>query len=59
MIQREIQEEHVIHREQPVYERVVKAPVVGEVRHNAPMSLDEFEAKGGSATGTGLHCERT
>lgn len=58
VIQREVQEEHIIHREQPVYERVVKAPVVGEVRHNAPISIDEFEAKGGSATGTGLHCER-
>ncbi|KAJ3042167.1 hypothetical protein HDV00_008054 [Rhizophlyctis rosea] len=58
VIEREIQEEHVVHRIQPVQERVVKAPVVGETRYNAPISQEEWEARGGSAEGTGLKCER-
>jgi len=58
VIEREIHEEHVVHRTQPVQERVIKAPVVGETRTNAPISAEEWERRGGSATGTGLHCER-
>jgi anaerobic ribonucleoside-triphosphate reductase len=58
VIERTIDETHVVHTEQPIYEHHTAAPKVAEVRYNAPVSIEEFEKRGGSMTGTGLACER-
>lgn len=58
VVNRTIEEQHIVHTEQPIYEHHTAAPKVAEVRTNAPLTMEEFEKRGGSMTGTGLHCER-
>ncbi|KAJ3050421.1 hypothetical protein HK097_008617 [Rhizophlyctis rosea] len=52
VIHREIRQTHVIHRHQPIYERHVAAPKVLESTTLEPISLDEFQKRGGTLTGT-------
>jgi len=55
VIEREVRQDNVLHVEQPIHERVVAAPTVHETVQNAPMSMSEFEARGGSFKGGDLH----
>ncbi|KAI8826951.1 uncharacterized protein EV422DRAFT_19216 [Fimicolochytrium jonesii] len=55
VIWRTIDETHVYHTSQPIYEHHTTAPRVQEIRYNPPISLEEFEKRGGSMTGTGLY----
>ncbi|KAI8919074.1 hypothetical protein DFJ77DRAFT_438138 [Powellomyces hirtus] len=59
VIWRTIDETHVYHTAQPIYEHHTGAPKVQEIRYNPPISMEEFEKRGGSMTGTGLYCERS
>jgi len=58
VIERTIDETHVVHTAQPIYEHHTAAPIVEDVRTNAPISLSEFESRGGSLSGVPLQCER-
>ncbi|KAJ3174290.1 hypothetical protein HDU88_000258 [Geranomyces variabilis] len=57
VIWRTIDETHVYHTAQPIYEHHTGAPKVQEIRYNPPISMEEFEKRGGSMTGTGLYQE--
>ncbi|KAJ3184883.1 hypothetical protein HDU85_001565 [Gaertneriomyces sp. JEL0708] len=58
VIERTIDETHVVHTTQPIYEHHTASPRVADVRYAKPLTMEEFEARGGSMSGTGLHCER-
>ncbi|KAJ3179373.1 hypothetical protein HDU87_002982 [Geranomyces variabilis] len=57
VIWRTIDETHVYHTAQPIYEHHTGAPKVQDIRYNPPISMEEFEKRGGSMTGTGLYQE--
>ncbi|TPX66440.1 hypothetical protein SpCBS45565_g04449 [Spizellomyces sp. 'palustris'] len=58
VIERTIDQTHVVHTAQPIYEHQTAAPKVADLRYNNPISMEEFEKRGGSMSGTGLSCER-
>lgn len=55
VIQREIEQISTLHTTQPILEHHVAAPKVGELRVEAPISIEEFKARslGGATTVTG------
>jgi len=58
VIDRHIDHHDVHHTVQPIYEHVTAAPIVNDVTQRAPISLEEFESRGGSMSGKGLACDR-
>ncbi|KAJ3016286.1 hypothetical protein HKX48_004133 [Thoreauomyces humboldtii] len=58
VIWRTIDETHIHHQAQPIYEHLTAAPKVQQIRYNPPISMQEFEQRGGSHQGTGLYCEK-
>jgi len=56
VIQREIDQRSTLHTTQPIHEHHVAAPKVGELRVEAPISIEEFQAKSkNTTTSTATH----